>query len=71
MGLNLSALPPELQRRILEQAGLEPVAATRRRPKKREAPSRLLRVCSCLCGIYRPDGNYPERCDGCGRKWQG
>jgi hypothetical protein len=71
MGLNLSALPPELQRRILEKSGLKPVATVRRRPKTHEAPPRLLRVCSCLCGIYRPDGNYPVRCDGCGSKWQG
>ena len=71
MGLNISALPPELQRRILEKAGLKPVAAVRRRPKTREAPARLTRVCSCLCEMFRPDGNYPERCDGCGTQWPG
>jgi hypothetical protein len=71
MGLNISALPPELQRRIQEETGMKPVARVRRRPKKREAVPRLMRVCSCLCGIYRPDGDYPERCDGCGSKWQG
>jgi hypothetical protein len=71
MGLKISTLPPELQRRILEEAGLKPAAAVRRRPKTRPSTARLARVCSCLCEIYRPDGRYPERCDGCGSKWQG
>lgn len=71
MGIPISSLPPELRRRILEEAGQRPRAQMRRRPKPATAPARLMRVCSCLCEIFRPEGNYPERCDGCGRKWQG
>jgi hypothetical protein len=69
MGIKLSTLAPELRRRILEQAGLKPAAPVRRRPRPAAAPARLMRVCSCRCEIFRPEGNYPERCDGCGKKW--
>jgi hypothetical protein len=69
MGINISALPPELRRRILDESGMKPAAPVRRRPQHVAAPARLTRVCSCRCEIFRPEGNYPERCDGCGRKW--
>jgi len=69
MAIRLSSLPPELQRRLLEAAGPEP-AALAPRPRRKAAPrSRLMRICACLCEIFRPDGIYPDCCDGCGRKW--
>lgn len=69
MKIRLSDLPPDLQRRVLEESGLKP-AAPRPRRAARPAKSGLMRVCSCRCEIFRPDGNYPETCDGCGRKHQ-
>jgi len=69
MAIRLSSLPPELQRRLLDAAGPEPAPLVRPRRPKPERRPRLTRVCECLCEIYRPDGNYPESCDGCGRNW--
>jgi hypothetical protein len=69
MGIKLSDLPPELRRHVLEVSGLKPAPAVPRSPKARKASSGLMRVCSCLFEIFRPDGSYPERCDGCGTKW--
>lgn len=66
MSIKLSALPPDVQRLVLQQAG-------RRAPARRKAskpiPAHLERVCSCLFEMFRPDGNYPDECPGCGRAW--
>jgi len=68
MKLKLSDLPPELRRHVLEQADLPPAAARPTR-KARPLPSgRLILFCTCGTAIFRPDGVYPEMCDGCGRK---
>jgi len=70
MDIKLSALPPELQRRLLQEMGPRTAAAGPRRPAPaKKQPSRLMRVCSCRFEIFRPDGDYPEHCDGCGKKW--
>jgi len=68
MKLRLSDLPPDLRRHVLEQADLPP-AATPTRKKARPLPSgKLILFCTCGSAIFRPDGVYPETCDGCGRK---
>lgn len=67
--IRLSGLPPELQRQILEQAGEAP---TRKAPQRARAvvlKSTLMQRCACGFEIFRPDGNYPKTCDGCGRRW--
>ena len=69
MAIRLSSLPAELQRRLLEEAGVNPAPVERRPRRKTALRSGLMRVCSCRFEIFRPDGNYPECCDGCGRKW--
>ena len=69
MGIKLSDLPPELRRQILGESVLKPAAAAPRGPKPKKTHSGIMRVCSCLFEIFRPDGSYPERCDGCGSKW--
>jgi hypothetical protein len=67
MAIRISDLPPELRRQLLDQTAPAPVA---RRPRRKAPPrSGLMRVCSCRCEIFRPDGIYPEACDGCGQKW--
>ena len=67
MKLKLSDLPPDLRRHVLEQVDLPPAAAPRPRP--RALPSGpLVLVCTCGSAIFRPDGVYPETCDGCGDK---
>jgi len=68
MKLKLSDLPPDLRRHVLEQADL-PTAAARPRKSVRPAPAgKLILFCTCGTAIFRPDGIYPETCDGCGRK---
>ncbi len=71
MDIKLASLPPDVRRRILGQTDLKPASGPSRRPRTRTAPGRLMRVCSCRFEIFRPDGLYPERCDGCGCKWAG
>ncbi len=66
MKLKLSDLPPDLRRHVLEQADLPPAAA-RPRPKSRPLPAGAgVLFCTCGTAIFRPDGVYPETCDGCG-----
>ena len=67
MGIKLSDLPPDLQQRIRSESGL-PLKAPRQ-PRARQPRSRWMRRCACLCEIFRPDGQYPDRCDGCGQTW--
>jgi hypothetical protein len=67
MKLKLSDLPPDLRRHVLEQADLPPAAAPRRKSRPLP-PGRLILVCTCGTAIFRPDGVYPETCDGCGRR---
>lgn len=70
MALRLSDLPKDLQRQVLEQLGDRAPAAVRRKPRAAAVKSRLMKVCpACRCEIFRPDGIYPERCDGCGNRW--
>jgi hypothetical protein len=69
MAIPLSSLPPELRGRLLKEAGMKPSGAVPRRSRNPSGPARFGRVCSCLCVIFRPDGNYPEGCDGCGKRW--
>jgi hypothetical protein len=69
MALRLSDLPPELRRQVLEQAGVAPAAPRPRKPRRAKTAGGMMRICSCLCEIFRPDGDYPERCDGCGGRW--
>jgi hypothetical protein len=69
MGIKLSALPPELRRLVLEAAGPGSTAPPRRKPRAAADRVRLGRICSCLFEMFRPDGVYPEHCDGCGRPW--
>lgn len=67
MGVPLSSLPPDLQKQLLEQAGKRPrttVLKQSRPPKK--PPSTMMRRCVCGFEIFRPDGVYPDQCDGCG-----
>lgn len=69
MGIPLSSLPPDLQKRLLEQAGKRPrttVPAQSKVPKK--PPSTMMHRCVCGFEIFRPDGVYPDQCDGCGKK---
>jgi len=72
MGIPLSSLPPDLQKRLLEEAGKRPKTTVPERKKTlRKAPSpKSTMMHRCVCGfeIFRPDGVYPERCDGCGKK---
>lgn len=68
MTIRFSDLPTELRRRVLQEADLKPAAARPPQAKRPERPGKLMRVCSCRCEIFRPDGVYPETCDGCGRK---
>lgn len=68
MTIRLSDLPPELRRRVLQETGFKPGRA--RLPRVRRSPNRgLMRICSCRFEIFRPDGIYPEICDGCGSKF--
>jgi hypothetical protein len=69
MAIRISSLPPELQRRLLEALGPNPAPVVRRTRRQASRPAPFGKVCSCLCVIFRPDGKYPECCDGCGRKW--
>ena len=69
MGINLSDLAPELRRQILDQAGIKAAPAVRQARRKPAARSALMRRCSCLFEIFRPDGDYPADCDGCGKPW--
>jgi hypothetical protein len=71
MGIKLSDLPPELRARVLEAAGpgSDPAALPRRKPRAEPRQVRLGRICSCLFEMFRPDGVYPDHCDGCGRPW--
>jgi hypothetical protein len=66
MAIKLSSLPPELQQLVLRQAGLKPAV---RRPAPAARRTRLPKSCSCGFEMYRPDGCYPDRCDGCGEPW--
>jgi hypothetical protein len=66
MNLRMSDLPPELQRQLLDGMGATPRA---RRPKSRPIRSGLMKSCACGFQIFRPDGAYPEECDGCGNLW--
>ena len=68
MGIPLSTLPPELQRRILEETGATP-PRRRRAPAAKPHRSTLMRACACGFEIFRPHGQYPECCDGCGDPW--
>ena len=68
MGISLSDLPPELQRRILQQLPVE-ARPKPRRPRVAKLRSRLMRRHSCGFEIFRPDGAYPDRCDSCGKPW--
>ncbi len=69
MAIKLSDLPPDLRRRVMAEAGLKPSAPALRRPRPVRTTPRLSRVCSCLFEMFRPDGDYPDRCDGCGAAW--
>jgi len=69
MGIRLSDLPPDLRRRVLEDAGIAKAPAPVRRPKAPRPVDRLSRVCACRFEMFRPDGNYPDHCDGCGAAW--
>lgn len=69
MAIKLSALPPDLRRLVLEQTGIRSAAPAARRLRPAAIERRLSRVCSCLFEMFRPDGNYPARCDGCGHEW--
>jgi hypothetical protein len=66
MAIKLSALPPDLQRLVLQQAG---AGAPVRRPRTAAKRTRLPKSCPCGFEMYRPDGRYPDRCDGCGSAW--
>jgi hypothetical protein len=66
MAIKLSSLPADVQRLVLAQAGLKAPARRFRSPALR---TRLPKVCSCGFEMYRPDGRYPDRCDGCGGAW--
>lgn len=66
MAIKLSALPPDLQRLVMAQAGMKTPA---RRPRAAAIRSRLPKHCACLFEMYRPDGNYPDECPGCGQPW--
>jgi len=66
MAIKLSALPADLQRLVLQRAG---VKASARRPRPAAIRTRLPKVCPCGFEMYRPDGVYPDRCDGCGDAW--
>jgi|GEM_PF-3195125 len=69
MGIPISSLPPDLQRQLLLRAGKKPRPQTPKRPRApKKTPSTLMRRCACGFEIFRPDGQYPERCDGCGRR---
>ena len=65
----MSSLPPDLQRHVLEQVGAPVRTPAPRRPRVAKRPSGLMRVCSCRFEIFRPDGIYPDHCDGCGQPW--
>jgi hypothetical protein len=67
MAIKLSSLPPDLQRLVLAQAGMK--APPKRQPRRSAIPCRLERVCRCGFQMFRPDGNYPDCCDGCGCEW--
>jgi len=71
MGIRLSSLPADLQRRILQQAGLPRAPRAPRRPKAPPALRPLSRACACGFEMFRPDGDYPDLCDGCGAPWPG
>lgn len=66
MAIKLSALPPDLQRLVLAQAGMKSPA---RRPRAAAIRPRLPKHCTCGFEMFRPDGHYPDRCDGCGGEW--
>ncbi len=63
MAIKLSALPPDLRRLVLERAGVKPPA---RRARPAAIRARLPKTCPCGFEMFRPDGRYPGRCDGCG-----
>ena len=67
MAIKLSALPPDVQRFVLQQAGMKPAT---RRPRVTAKRTRLPKSCRCGFEMYRPDGVYPDRCDGCGEPWR-
>lgn len=69
MPIRFKDLPPELQRRAVEAAGLKP-RASRKRPAPAVLKSRLMKVCACGSEIFRPDGLYPEICAACGQPFQ-
>lgn len=66
MAIKLSALPPDVRRLVLAQAGMKPGV---RRPRSAPRRTRLPQSCPCGFEMYRPDGRYPDRCDGCGEPW--
>ena len=66
MGIRLSDLPPELRRRVLAETGTAPAA---RRPRTAAPQRHLERLCACGFEMFRPDGQYPDDCDGCGAPW--
>jgi hypothetical protein len=68
MNLRLSDLPPELRRQLAERMGMSPVSEPRRH-RVVKPRSRLMRRCPCGFEIFRPNGIYPEDCDGCGKPW--
>ena len=71
MGIPLSSLPADLQRQLLGEAKGMPRPVVPRRPRApKKQPSKLMQICPCGFQIFRPDGQYPERCDGCGRRNQ-
>jgi hypothetical protein len=63
MAIKLSALPADLQRLVLQRAGVKVPA---RRPRPAAIRTRLPKTCPCGFEMYRPDGRYPDHCDGCG-----
>lgn len=69
MGIPISSLPADLQRQLLADAKLGPRPAAPRRPRApKKQPSKLMKTCQCGFQIFRPDGRYPDRCDGCGKR---
>lgn len=68
MEIKLSDLPQDLQRRAILAAGGR-VRAQKPRERVLVQHTVLGRVCGCLSEIYRPDGQYPESCDVCGKRW--
>lgn len=65
MGIRLSDLPPEIQKQVLQLSGAP--APKERRPRVAKLKSRLMMRCACGFEIFRPDGDYPDTCDACGK----